>query len=94
MLSGDVHFSEFRLISAADGGYALPELTSSPLANSNDICENDAEVQGSCFDSANYFVGVEVDTTLEDPTIQASIYGNSGVSLTAWTIPLSQLKAD
>ncbi|MFT4977750.1 MAG: alkaline phosphatase D, partial [Myxococcota bacterium] len=32
MLSGDIHRSELRLLPGADGGYAIPELVSSPLA--------------------------------------------------------------
>ena len=91
LLSGDVHFSEMRLIPGPTGGYDLPELTSSPLANSNDRCRNDDEVQGDCYDDDDYFVGMEIDTTLADPQVKASIYGEGGRPLTTWTISLSSL---
>ena len=92
LLSGDVHFSEFLLLSGSAGGYSIPELTSSPLANSNSRCAGHRGAQGPCLDDDYYFVGVTVDTTLEDPTLEASIFSLGGVPLSTWTIRLSQLQ--
>ncbi len=87
-LSGDVHRAEFRSISAA--AYDLPELTSSPLANSGEGCGSDDELL-ACFEGDNYFIGVEIDTTLADPTAAATIRDEAGSVLAEWVIPRSQL---
>jgi alkaline phosphatase D len=91
LLSGDVHRAEFRLISrAAAGGYDLPELTSSPLANTNFSCGTDAELR-ACFDSGNFFVVVDVDTAASDPALTATIRDAIGQPRSSWTIRRSEL---
>lgn len=94
LLSGDVHFSEFRIIDrSGDGGYDLPELTSSPLAADNLPCWTDAGSL-SCFDEGVSFIEVRLDTTLADPTIRATIYDGEGSPRDVWTIPRSALEFD
>ncbi len=88
-LSGDVHHSELRLVPGV--GYDVPELTSSPLArNSPGSCPGDSEIL-SCY-AADSFIGVEVDTTLADPTLDVSIFDVSGVVQASWQIPRSDLE--
>jgi len=78
LLSGDVHRAELRLIlQGTDGGYDLPELTSSPLANDPSPCGADSELLG-CFDDDNFFIRVDVDTTKADPTLRAAIVDETG----------------
>jgi alkaline phosphatase D len=91
LLSGDIHHSSFRLITrAAQGGYDLPEITSSPLANTNFSCRGDAE-ERACFADGNYFVTLDFDTTLADPTLLATIWDEAGNALSRWTILRSSL---
>ncbi len=91
LLSGDVHRSEFRVIERASaGGYDLPELTSSPLANVNSPCPNEAEIL-ACEDSDDYFVVVDIDTLAADPTLQARMIDASGVLLATYSTSLSAL---
>jgi alkaline phosphatase D len=92
LLSGDVHRAELRLILLrADGGYDLPELTSSPLANDPSPCEADSELR-ACFDDDSFFIRVEVDTTLPDPLLAASIVDAGGRERTRWEIRRSALE--
>lgn len=74
LLSGDVHFSEMTLLPGLS--YDIPELTSSPLANS----------------TRQYFIGVEVDTTLADPMLTATIFDGDGATVDEDVILLSQLQ--
>ena len=90
LLTGDVHRSEFRLLDPVSGGYGLPEITSSPLANTNSGCRDDAG-QLQCSDSDDYFVGVSVETG-GSPQITASIYRWDGQLQHSWEIPLSELQ--
>ncbi|HMV70134.1 MAG TPA: alkaline phosphatase D family protein, partial [Myxococcota bacterium] len=90
-LSGDVHRSELRTVPPAPGGYRVPELTSSPLANSNFGCPNDRDLR-ACVDDRDLFIEVAVDTTLPDPTLTASIRDVTGAALHAWTIYRSELQ--
>ena len=93
LVSGDVHRSEFRLISrTGTTAYNLPELTSSPMANTNSSCRSNAEIR-DCFDEDNYFVTVEVDTTLSDPKLDARIIAGDGTTKASWTIQASELRA-
>ncbi|MCP4867897.1 MAG: hypothetical protein GY898_04190 [Proteobacteria bacterium] len=91
LLSGDVHRSEFRLNPGADGGYDFPELVSSPLANSNSSCGDDGELL-ECFNSSSYYITVDIDTTAPDPSLTATLWDESGSSLTDWTILRSSLE--
>ncbi len=90
LMSGDVHRSEFRLLEGADGGYSLPELTSSPLANSNSGCPDEDEIL-ACFDDRDLFITVDVDTAAPDPTVEAVIFDGNGTSLATWTLLRSEL---
>lgn len=91
LMSGDIHRSELRLLPGAPGGYDLPELTSSPLANSNSGCNSDSELR-SCHDDEDYFILVNIDTTLADPTLRAEIRDQDGNLESDWTITRSQLE--
>jgi len=93
LVSGDIHRSEFRLLSrTGTNAYNLPELTSSPLANTNSSCRSDSEVS-DCFDEGNYFISVEVDTTQADPKLDAHIIAGDGTIKASWTIRASELQA-
>ena len=89
-LSGDVHRSEFRSVAAATGGYAIPELTSSPMANTNARCPTDSELR-ECFNTDDYFIGVEVNTTTADPTVKAQLFDRNGELQAVWDIKHSDL---
>jgi alkaline phosphatase D len=92
LLSGDVHRTELRLIDrSAAGSYSLPELVSSPLANSNSGCGSDGELLG-CWNTGNYFITVEIDSTVADPTLVARVFDVAGVELESWTMLRSELE--
>jgi alkaline phosphatase D len=95
LLSGDIHRSEFRKIAAptTGKGYTVPELTSSPLATWNSGCQSDDEVV-TCFDSGPSFVTLEVDTTLKDPTLTATLFDAQGAKQHEWPIKKSDLSLD
>ena len=84
LLSGDVHRSELRSI-ARTGTYALPEITSSPMANTNFACPSDTELR-ACFDTGNYFVTLDFDTIRADPRLRATIWDERGLSKAVWDI--------
>jgi len=91
LLSGDVHRSSFRLIERGnDGAYDLPELTSSPMANTNASCKTDGELV-SCFDDNDYFIVVDIDTGAVDPTVDARIVDVTGAVMDSWLITKSEL---
>jgi len=90
LLSGDVHRSEFRRLPGGIGGYSVPELVSSPLSNSNSGCTSSNEMS-LCEDDSDYYLAVEVDTTLVDPALTARLWDVSGVELGNWTILASEL---
>lgn len=91
LLSGDVHRSEFRVIERASaGGYDLPELTSSPLANNNSPCPDEDEIL-DCVDDRDLFVAVTVDPTALDPTLVATMHDVSGATLATYATTLSAL---
>ncbi|MEQ1504882.1 MAG: alkaline phosphatase D family protein [Myxococcota bacterium] len=91
LLSGDIHRSELRLEPGPAGGYDLPEIISSPLANDPSGCGSDDELV-TCFDDTVSFVTLDVDTTIPDPTLIASIRDVNGSVVYAWTILRSQLE--
>lgn len=91
LLSGDIHRSELRLLPGASGGYDLPELTSSPLANSTATCKHESE-EIDCYDDGNSFVLVDVDTSLSDPELTARIVAEDGAIVASWTIARSELE--
>ena len=92
LLSGDVHRSEFRLTPrSADGGYDLPEIVSSPLANGGSLCGFDDQLI-DCFVGSSYFVTLDIDTSATDPTLLATIWDQYGVLLADWLILRSELE--
>lgn len=91
-LSGDIHRSELRLLPPTAGGYPIPELTSSPMARGTSSCPTGQAELLSCFGGSDYFIGVEIDTTLDDPELVATIYDVGGLALDSWTIVRSSLQ--
>jgi hypothetical protein len=91
LMSGDIHRSHLREVAGAPGGYTLPELVSSPLANTNAACEN-ANSLRICGDSGNYFIDVTFDTRLADPTMTANLRDVNGAILETWTVLRSSLE--
>lgn len=89
-LSGDIHRSELREVAAAPGGYDVPELTSSPLANDTATCKTSGELV-TCYDDGPSFVMVEIDTTRADPTLDVSVLDIDGALVGSWSIKRSQL---
>ena len=89
LLSGDVHRSEFRLISnEREGSYDLPELTSSPLANIPSPCNADTAELRACVALPSY-VTLDIDTSAG--TLIASMADQTGAVLHEWTITESDL---
>jgi len=92
LLSGDIHRSHLRRI--RHPSYAIPEVVSSPLANTNSTCTSpgtDAS-QSFCGDAGRYFATLDVDTTLADPRVIARIHDETGRELAAMTILRSELE--
>lgn len=93
LLSGDRHRSEFRLL-PRPGAYDLPELTSSPLANTVRACELDEEDVMACHDQGYQVTFVDVDTDAADPRIEATIFeldDGALVPAQSWIIHRSEL---
>ncbi len=57
-------------------GYTIPEITSSPLAYP---------------DRANYFISIDIDTAVADPTLTARLIDDSGAEVNTWHHTLSSL---
>jgi len=92
LLSGDIHRAEFRLLPGAPGGYPVPELTSSPLANSNSGCHTPTSELVNCHDDEDYYVVVDINTGVEDPTLLAEIRDQNGDLESSWSILRSDLQ--
>lgn len=91
LLSGDIHRSEMRLIArGAAGGYDLPELTSSPLANSTSRCPGSSAELRRCY-SGESFLTVDLDTAAADPTLTARLRDVGGETLEEWVVRRSEL---
>jgi alkaline phosphatase D len=92
LLSGDIHRSHLRRI--AHPSYEIPEVVSSPLANTNSTCTSPGAdaTQRFCGDSGRYFATLDVDTTLADPRVIARIHDEAGRELAAMTILRSELE--
>lgn len=91
LLSGDIHRSELRLLPGAPGGYSLPELTSSPLANDNSTCRTSTELR-TCLDSGNSFIVLDIDATASDPSLLVQLVDETGVVRNTWEILRSELR--
>jgi alkaline phosphatase D len=96
LLAGDVHRSELRWVErTAAGGYDLPELVASPLANVNSTCSANAPpdaAQVACVDDSDFFITVDVDTTAADPKLVARIVEVGGFTRGTLTVLRSQLE--
>lgn len=90
LLSGDIHRSSFRRLATVGGGYAFPELTSSPLSNTTTTCKTDDEVV-ACYSARPSYIQLDFDTTLKDPALVASLRDDTGTVREEWTILLSEL---
>ena len=82
LLTGDIHRSEFRLDTTPSGG-TVAEITSSPLATWNTPCGPDGD-RIACL-SADAFVGLEIQTNGEKPSITASMIDLEGTVRESWT---------
>ena len=90
LLSGDVHRSEFRLLTNA-AGYPVPEITASAMAYSPMAgCTSDPDVL-DCYNATHSWVTLDVDTLAPDPVLVATIRDESGLDVGAWTILASTL---
>ncbi|MBK6517378.1 MAG: alkaline phosphatase family protein [Polyangiaceae bacterium] len=96
LLSGDVHRSSLRRIRReAAGGYDLPEIISSPLANTNSACSDNTEPdaqQLSCFDAGRYFALFDLDTTLADPELSVRLIDEGGQEVGSLLVHRSELE--
>jgi hypothetical protein len=91
LLSGGGGHSEIRRIRGGAGGYGLPELLSSSLASTQSACPTAANHTLSCYDAGDSFMVVDVDTTLSDPALTASIRNSAGTDVGSYTFYLSEL---
>lgn len=88
LLSGDAHRGELRSLPALS--YALPEITSSPLADDTLApCPTSPELLACA--SQDLWVTVAADTTLADPTLTATLHDVAGAELATHGWTLSQL---
>lgn len=91
LISGDVHRSEVRLLEV-EGGYAIPEITSSNLAYSGlGSCRSSDDLI-TCVDEVHSFVVVDTDTTLADPMLTATILGEDSSTRAVWATTASALR--
>jgi alkaline phosphatase D len=92
LLSGDVHRSEFRLIhNELEGGYDLPEFTSSPLANIPSSCPDDTQERLAC-EAVPSFVQLAIDTAAG--TLIGSMVDQTGEVRHEWSIAATELAAE
>jgi alkaline phosphatase D len=91
VLSGDIHRSEFRLIErASDGGYDIPELTSSPLANNNSVCQDEPDVV-DCWDDGDFYLTMDFDSAAAEPALLVSAWDGAGALRGEMTVLRSDL---
>lgn len=90
LLSGDIHRSELLQLAAPAGGYDLPELTSSPLANTWSTCRGSGE-QRVCVDDANSFIVLDIDTSIADPSIEVQVVDGAARERGSWLLLRSEL---
>ena len=92
LLTGDVHRTELRTIARrAAGGYDLPEIVSSPLANSNSTCRASAELR-TCLDEGNFFITLDIDTASAEPSLTARVIDEYARERDTWRILRSDLE--
>lgn len=92
LLSGDIHRTELRWLDGGAIGYDLPEITSSPLANETDSCNESEGETVACWDEGNGFVGIEIDTSQPDPSLSAVVMDEDGVEAARLDVLRSQLQ--
>jgi alkaline phosphatase D len=92
LLSGDIHRMELRWLDGDGLGYDLPEITSSPLANERNSCDDSEGETVACWDEGNGFVGIEIDTTQPDPSLSAVVMDEDGVEVARLDVLRSQLQ--
>ncbi len=91
LVSGDIHRSELRLLDR-EGAYDLPEITSSPMAQTSiTTCASDDAELVACYAAISY-VTVDVDTRLADPTLTATLRDVNGAERASWTLLRSELE--
>lgn len=78
LLSGDIHRSEVRTIHRDGGAYDIPELTSSPIANSRSSCGTGRPERTFCVDDASSYLVVDVDPGAADPTLTVRVRDVTG----------------
>lgn len=97
LLAGDVHRSELRKVRRADvGGYDLPEIVSSALANPGGSCPATSEPEAltvACFDAGDHFATLDFDTAASDPKMTARIRSDDGTSLASMVVLRSSLNS-
>jgi len=77
LLSGDVHFSEFRTLSHA-GLYDLTEFTSSPVGHSTVSCHPNDSEQIFCYDDDRSYVTLDIRTDVTAPWIRGNLHLEDG----------------
>lgn len=73
----------------------VPEVVSSPLANTTSACPSTAEPdaqQLACVTDTNNFAVLDVDTARPDPQLVARILDEAGVERARMTVLASQLR--
>jgi alkaline phosphatase D len=91
LLSGDIHRSTLRHVDR-ERGYALPEITSSPMANGPSTCAStDTEAQ-YCYDAGTSFVTLDVDPAEPDPTLTVRVRDDAGAVLREMLVRRSELR--
>lgn len=94
LLSGDLHRVMLRRI-PRDGAYALPEITSSPLATPRTWrCpppDEDVE-EVACWDGGNAVALLDVDTTVADPRLDVRVLDEAGQIVAAMAVRRSALR--
>ncbi len=90
LLSGDIHRSNLAWVDRPSG-YRMPEITSSPLANSSGSCPDEGPNQLFCHSGISFAV-LDVDTALDDPMLTVSIRDDANVERYNWVIRASELR--
>lgn len=88
LVSGDIHRSLIRWVDTIDGPSFL-ELTSSPLATNTSPCSVQPGFE-YCYEG-NSFIAIDVDTTVADPTLVATVHDEVGTVLWELSTSLAEL---